>query len=134
VGIVVIALGCVDLVRGLIHTALLEYAALHIAGLDLSTATAYDQLQLLGVFGISNLITGALLILIGWQARHLALPVLALIPAAYVLGALGLRANAAGYAPSQAQWGGKGPMLVYMAVCGVTFVVGVIVQRRWADA
>ena len=37
VSVVAIALGCLDLVRGFMHTILLEYAATNIAGLDLST-------------------------------------------------------------------------------------------------
>ena len=58
VSIVLIVLGGVDLARGFIHTVLLEYAAINIAGLDLTNA-ANDQLRLLGTFGISNWITSA---------------------------------------------------------------------------
>ena len=93
VSVVAIALGCVDLVRGFIHTIVLEFAALNIAGFDLSTPLAGDLLQLMGAFGISNYLTGIMLILIGWRARPLALAMLGIIPAAYLVGILGIKAN-----------------------------------------
>ena len=40
VSIVAIALGSLDLIRGFMHTILLEYATTNIAGLDLSTSVA----------------------------------------------------------------------------------------------
>ena len=45
VSVVAITLGCLDLFRGFMHTILLEYAALNIAGFDLSTSLAGDQLE-----------------------------------------------------------------------------------------
>ena len=107
------------------HTILLEYAALNIAGLDLSTSLAGDLLRLLGTFGISNYVTGIMLILIGWKARPLALTMLGIIPAAYAFGIIGIRINTAAYATSQAAWGGAEPMVVYMTVSLITFVAGV---------
>jgi hypothetical protein len=130
VSIVVIALGCIDLVRGFMHTIVLEYAASNIAGLDLSTSSAGDLLQLMGTFGISNYLTGIMLILIGWKARPLALAVLGIIPVAYIMGALGIRLNSAAYAPSQAAWGGSRLMMVYLAVCAITFIAGVWITIR----
>jgi hypothetical protein len=124
VSVVAIGLGCVDLVRGFIHTIVLEFAALNIAGLDLSTPLAGDLLQLMGTFGISNYLTGMMLILIGWKARPLALAMLGIIPVAYLVGILGIKANSAAHAPSQAAWGGTGPMLVYLAISAITFVAG----------
>jgi hypothetical protein len=129
VSIVVIILGCLDVVRGFIHTILLEYAATNIAGLDLSTSLAGDLLQLMGVFGISNYLTGVMLILIGWKARQLALAMLGVIPAAYAIGTIGIKLNSAGYAVSQADWGGMLMMLVYMGICIVTFIAGVWVTQ-----
>ena len=89
VSIVAILLGCLDLVRGVMHTFLLRFAAANIAGLDLSTVQAGDLLQLMGAFGISNFITGTALILVGWKARELALILLGVIPAAYLVGGPG---------------------------------------------
>jgi len=125
VSAVAIALGCLDLIRGFMHTILLEYAALNIAGLDLSTSLAGDLLQLMGTFGISNYLTGIMLILIGWKARPLALAMLGIIPVAYIIGIFGIRINSAGNAPSQAAWGGATPMLVYLVISSVSFIAGV---------
>ncbi len=131
VSVVAIALGCFDLIRGFMHTILLEYAALNIAGLDLSTSLAGDLLQQMGAYGISNFLTGSMLILIGWKARPLALAMLGVIPIAYAIGFAGIKFNSAAYSPSQAAWGGAQPMLVYLVICGVTFFAGVwITQRR----
>ncbi|MGB2895783.1 MAG: hypothetical protein WBB65_06415 [Anaerolineales bacterium] len=124
VSVVAIVLGCLDLIRGFMHTILLEYAALNIAGLDLSTSLAGDLLQQMGAFGISNYLTGIMLILIGWKARPLALAMLGVIPVAYIIGAVGIKMYSAAYAPSQAAWGGAMPMLVYLIISGVTFIAG----------
>jgi len=129
VSVVAIVLGCLDLIRGFMHTILLEYAALNIAGLDLSTSLAGDLLQQMGAFGISNYLTGIMFILIGWKARPLALAMLGVIPAAYAIGAVGIKINSADYAPSQAAWGGAMPMLVYLIICGITFIAGVWITQ-----
>jgi hypothetical protein len=127
---VAITLGCLDLIRGFIHTILLEHAALNIAGLDLSTSVAGDLLMLMGTFGISNYLTGVMLILIGWKARPLALAMLGAIPVAYLVGVVGIRVNSGGYASSQADWGGMGLMLVYLGISAVAFVAGVWATQR----
>ena len=129
VSIVAIALGCLDLVRGFMHTILLEYAAANIAGLDLSSSVAIDLLQLMGAFGISNYITGAMLILLGWKARPLAMAMLGLIPAAYLIGTVGIKINTASYAFTKSDWGGIPMMMVYMGVCVVTFIAGIIMTQ-----
>ena len=129
VSVIAIMLGCLDLIRGFMHTILLEYAALNIAGLDLSTPVAVDLLRLLGAFGISNYLTGIMLILTGWKARPLALAMLGIIPVAYVLGGVGIRANIAAYAPSQAAWGGGKMMVGYLILCAVTFIAGMVLTQ-----
>lgn len=123
--VVTLLLGCYDLLRGLMHTVFLHYSALNIAGLDLSTHTASDQLRLLGAFGISNFETGIALILMGLYARRLALAMLGLIPLLYLFGYFTIKSNVAGYAPSEANWGGVAPLLVYMAISSITFLLGV---------
>ena len=55
---VTIILGSIDIIRGFMHTLLINFAATNIAGLDLSTSQAGDLLQLMGAFGISNYISG----------------------------------------------------------------------------
>jgi hypothetical protein len=126
VSIVAIVLGSLDLVRGFMHTIFLDYAATNIAGFDLTTTLAGDLLQQMGAFGISNFLTGVMLILIGWKARPLALIMLGFIPVAYAIGVAGIKFNSAPYAPSQAAWGGTTFMLVYLAVCVITFIAGVL--------
>lgn len=135
VSVVTVLLGCYDLLRGFMHTILLHYSATHIAGLDLSMSNASDQLRLLGAFGMSNFETGAMLILVGLHARKLALAMLGIIPLAYFIGYLGVKANSSAYPPSQANWGGLEPMLVYLTICAVTFIAGVLVthNRRRGD-
>ncbi len=127
VWIVLIVLGCVDLVRGFMHTVLLEYSALNIAGLDLTSPTATEQLTLLGAFGISNWITGSIFILIGLKAKQISIYILGLVPVAYGLSMIAVRTNLAGYAKTSANWGGMSMMVVYLLVCAITFIAGIIV-------
>lgn len=126
VSVVTLLLGFYDLLRGFMHTMKLSYSALHIAGLDLSTPLAADLLRLLGVFGISNYITGVMLILMALKARALALVMLIVIPAAYTLGMLEISVSSAKYPPSSAAWGGMTPMFIYLCICVATFVLGMI--------
>ena len=124
VSVVAILLGSLDLLRGAMHTLLLEFAAANIAGLDLSTSQAADLLRLMGSFGISNYITGITLILLGWKARHLALIMLGVIPAAYVVGGVATHLHSAGYTSTQANWGGLPMMAGYIVICCLTFIYG----------
>ena len=124
VSIIAIALGSLDLLRGFMHTILIRYAATNIAGLDLSTSQAGDLLVLMGSFGISNYISGLALILMGWKSRELAWIMLGVIPAAYLVGGLAIQFYSADFAISQSAWGGKPMMMVYMAICFLTFLYG----------
>ncbi len=126
-------IGCYDLLRGFMHTVLLYYSATHIAVIDLTTATARDQLQLLGAFGISNLETGVVMILLGLFARKLGLIMLGVIPTVYVLGYFAIRINSESTPPSHANWGGAPLLVVYLGICLATFLAGVIVMRRRAQ-
>ena len=123
-------LGGIDLVRGFMHTVVLPYSATHIACLDLSGPTAPDLLRLLGLFGISNYITGATLILTGLYARPLALVLLGLIPAFYGLGLLTIHAAMNPYPPSTAQWGGRPFMMINLSLYVLTFLAGIFVLRH----
>jgi hypothetical protein len=130
VSIVAILLGCLDLIRGVMHTLLLEFAASNIAGLDLSTSQAADLLRLMGTFGISNYITGIALILLGWKARQLALIMLGVIPAAYLIGGAATRFYSTPYVQTQANWGGIPMMLAYMVICILTFLYGIWKSKK----
>jgi uncharacterized membrane protein YphA (DoxX/SURF4 family) len=123
-------LGCIDLLRGFMHTVVLPYSATHIACLDLSGPTAPDLLRLLGLFGISNYITGATLILTGLYARPIALVLLGLIPAFYGLGLLTIHAAMNPYPPSTAQWGGRPFMMINLSLYVLTFLAGIFVLRQ----
>ncbi len=115
--IILTCLGCLDLIRGFIHTFNLEYAAEFTMGLDLAVARD-DQLLLLGIFGISNYITGCMLILIGLKARNIVPYVFLTIPVSYILG--GHLINRV--ATSTARLGGLPMMNIYILVCIGTFV------------
>ena len=123
-------LGGIDLLRGFMHTVILPYSATHIACLDLSGPTAPDLLRLLGLFGISNYITGATLILTGLYARPIALVLLGLIPAFYGLGLLTIHAAMNPYPPSTAQWGGRPFMMINLSLYVLTFLAGIFVLRH----
>ena len=130
ISIIAVFLGGIDLVRGFMHTVVLPYSATHIACLDLSGPTAPDLLRLLGLFGISNYITGATLILTGLYARPIALVLLGLIPAFYGLGLLTIHAALNPYPPSTAQWGGRPFMMVNLSLYVLTFLAGIFVLRH----
>jgi len=130
ISIMAVFLGGIDLLRGFMHTVVLPYSATHIACLDLSGPTATDLLRLLGLFGISNYITGATLILTGLYARPVALVLLGLIPAFYGLGLLSIHAAMNPYPPSTAQWGGRPFMMVNLSLYVLTFLAGIFVLRH----
>jgi len=130
ISIMAVFLGGIDLLRGFMHTIVLPYSATHIACLDLSGPTASDLLRLLGLFGISNYITGATLILTGLYARPIALILLGLIPAFYGLGLLTIHAAMNPYPPSTAQWGGRPFMMINLSLYVLTFLAGIFVLRQ----
>jgi len=130
ISIMAVFLGVIDLLRGFMHTVVLPYSATHIACLDLSGSTAPDLLRLLGLFGISNYITGATLILTGLYARPIALVLLGLIPAFYGLGLLTIHAAMNPYPPSTAQWGGRPFMMINLSLYVLTFLAGIFVLRQ----
>jgi len=115
--IIIIGLGCIDLFRGFIHTVLLEFAANSIFVIDLSGGVD-NQMFLLGIFGISNYLTGIMLILIGFKARHLVPIMLPIIPVIYLLGTLMI----ARVTTPSAQLGGGPYILIYFLVCIITFI------------
>ena len=130
ISIMAVFLGGIDLLRGFMHTVVLPYSATHIACLDLSGPAAPDLLRLLGLFGISNYITGATLILTGLYARPIALVLLGLIPAFYGLGLLTIHAAMNPYPPSTAQWGGRPFMMINLSLYVLTFLSGIFVLRH----
>jgi hypothetical protein len=116
---VLLVLGCVDLLRGVLHTFFVDRVAKVFARLDLTTARQ-DQLTLLGVFGISNLLTGALFLLVSVEAPQLAAWVLLAVPCVYAFGMAGIRSAGV---RREAAFLGRYFMLVYLGVCVLTFLV-----------
>jgi len=117
--IVLFVIGLVDLLRGFLHTYEVNWAAETFAKLDLSVAH-FDQLTLLGAFGISNILTGLIYILISRKAKDLSPYVLGIIPIAYVIGFIGLKVSGIN---STASFYGKYFMLVYLSVCAATCII-----------
>jgi hypothetical protein len=129
VSVVARLIGSYDLLRGFMHTIVLNYSATNIAVLDLTTSTARDQLKLLGAFGVSNLETGIAMILMALFARKLALIMLGVIPLIYVIGYFAIKANSGSAPPSHANWGGAPLLVVYLAITCATFIAALVVMR-----
>jgi len=87
--------------------------------LDLSVARQ-DQLTLLGAFGISNLLTGVIFILVSIEAAPLSEYLLLTIPCAYTVGAIGMRTSGV---KAQSAFYGRYFMMGYLGLCLVTFVL-----------
>lgn len=85
-----------------------------------------DALMLLGVFGNSNFLTAGIFLLVAWKAKELSGYVLGIIPLAYLTGIIGIRLNGV---TMQSEFNGQYGMLIYFAVCVVTFVYFVWVRR-----
>lgn len=122
---VLFLIGLYDVLRGFMHTFLLTWSAANFAKFDMATVPE-DQVFMLGVFGISNFLTGAIYLLISRKAKQLAPWVLIIIPMAYLLGMLGIWS---GDIQGQAQFEGKYFMAIYFAICIVTFI-GFIIRRK----
>ncbi len=133
ISVVAIVLGCIDLVRGTMHTVFLEYAAGTIAGLNLSLPNAVDQLQLMAAFGASNFITGGALIMTGLYFRKGAHFLLGIIPASYMITIFSLRYYRTAYEATQANWGGAPMMRIYLVLCLFTFMYGLYWRTQSAS-
>ena len=111
-------IGGLDVLRGFMHTFLLTWSATNVAKLNMAIESS-DQVFLLGVFGISNFLTGFIYFLVSKKARELSPYVLIIIPLTYLLGLIGIWS---GNVHGQAAFEGKYFMLVYFSICVITFV------------
>lgn len=116
--------GLVDILRGVLHTFAVKWAAQTFAQLDLSVL-ANDQLTLLGAFGMSNFLTGFIYLLISRRAKELSPFVLIIIPLAYLTGIIGLRLNGI---RGESAFAGQYFMLLYFGICILTF--GVFLYKK----
>jgi len=121
VTLIIIAL--MDLIRGYMHTANIWYASENIAKM---TQTA-DTMNLMNSFGISNLLTGCIYLLIILKAKELSPYVLVIIPVTYLIGIIS--SNLTGVAAMQvSEWNGKYMMYVYLAataLIGINYFISV---------
>jgi hypothetical protein len=116
--LVLFFIGGLDVLRGFMHTFLLTWSATNVAKLNMRAGSG-DQVFLLGVFGISNFLTGFIYFLISRKARELSPYVLIIIPLTYLLGLIGIWS---GNVHGQAAFEGQYFMLVYFGICIVTFI------------
>jgi len=123
VSIVAVGLGLFDLLRGIMHTVLVGFAAVDRAGLDLSGPTGLDQVMLMTAFGASNLITGVALIFLAFTNRKGVLVLLATIPLAYLLAGMGMSYWGTELM-GQGEFPGLANMKIYLSVCMVTLLAG----------
>jgi hypothetical protein len=117
-------IGVLDVIRGFMHTFLVIWSATNVAKLDMITGSS-DQVFLLGVFGISNFLTGFIYFLISRKAREISPYVLIMVPLTYLLGLIGIWS---GGVHGQAAFEGKYFMLAYFGVCVITFIA-FLIQR-----
>ncbi len=129
VSFVAIALGCFDIVRGVVHTVLAGNTGVVIAGLDMAGPTGRDQLILMAAFGYSNFVTGAALILLGLMNRVGALVLLAVIPLALIVAGASIGHWGADLV-GQGSFPGTRNMRIYVVVCTVTVVAALALRWR----
>ncbi|MCX7348734.1 MAG: hypothetical protein NTZ54_04160 [Alphaproteobacteria bacterium] len=119
-------MGLYDLLRGFMHTFLLHWSAVNIAGFSAETTPA-DQFFMLGTFGISNFLTGSIYLLVSKRAPQLSPYILGLIPSSYLLGLIGIWSNGI---YGTLQYAGQYLIYVYFAICIATLAV-FIVKEKW---
>ena len=106
-----------------------EHAARDVAGLDLTASNSIDLLILMIAFGISNLLTGSMLILTAWKGRSIAFAMLAIIPIAYFIGGASLSAVQPAFPQTQADYPGTTLIASYLTVCVFTFLAASLHMR-----
>lgn len=100
-------LAILDLIRGFLHTFNINWANATFAQMESNP----DGLMMLGAFGISNILTGLLYLLILKKDKTLAPYILAIISIAYVFGAVGLKLQGV---QGDSSFYGRYMMLVYL--------------------
>jgi len=103
-------LGVIDIVRGVTHTFFIHQLAVPASGIDAHP----DALVLMSAFGISNFLTGLLLILIALKAKKIVPYTLIIIPMSYFIGSLGMNISEV---VMQSEFRGQYMMRVYLLVC-----------------
>ncbi len=127
-------IACLDLLRGYMHTFNIWWASENVAHM---TQTA-DTMQLMNSFGITNLLTGFIFILILIKAKELSPYVLIIIPFSYVLGIISFNiTGVAAMMTTATEWNGKYFMFVYLTVItliGINYFVSAIREKHLLKA
>jgi len=123
---VLFGLGIYDLVRGFMHTFLLKWSGINIAGFN-PESTPTDQFFMLGTFGISNFLTGFIYLLISRRSPELSPYVLALILTAYLLGLIGIWSSGI---HGTSAYGGQYLLYVYFGICITTLIYFGLNKRK----
>ena len=122
---VLLGLGLYDLLRGFMHTYVLHWSAVNIAGFNVDTMPV-DQFFMLGTFGISNFLTGFIYLLISKRAPQLSPYILGLIPGSYLLGLIGIWSNGI-YGTSQ--YAGQYLLYIYLGICIATLAIFLVKEK-----
>jgi hypothetical protein len=123
---VLFGLGIYDLIRGFMHTFLLKWSGINIAGFN-PESTPIDQFFMLGTFGISNFLTGFIYLVISRRSPELSPYVLALIPTSYLLGLIGIWSSGI---HGTSTYGGRYLLYVYFAICIATLIYFALSKRK----
>lgn len=114
-----------DLFRGFMHTFNIWYASENIAHM---TQTP-DTMFLMNTFGISNLLTGGIYLLVVKKSKELAPYLLIIIPVAYVIGVIS--AKFTGISQMQiSQWNGQYMMYVYLSIVALVGINYFVASKR----
>lgn len=129
VSFVAVALGCFDLIRGVVHTVFAGSLAVDVSGINIGGPSGGDQIMLMAAFGHANFITGAALIYQGVFNRAGAVFLMCIIPLALAIAGLSVNYWAADLA-FQGTFPGRFNMMVYGTVCIITAGIAFIYRRR----
>lgn len=133
VSFVAVALGCFDLIRGVVHTVLAGSVAVDVSGINIGGPSGGDQIMLMAAFGHANFITGAALIYQGVFNRAGAVFLMCIIPLALAIAGLSVNYWAADLT-FQGTFPGRFNMMVYGTVCiitaGITFIYRIRAHGR----
>lgn len=125
--VILLIIGCVDIIRGLMHTVFMELAIATFAHLDFTAGNINDQLFQMNVLGVSNLISGILFIIVALKAKHYADFALLYPVFSHIIGILAIRINTI---EASSDFLGKYVMGIYMGVCISTFIVSRIFTAK----
>lgn len=119
---------CMDLFRGYMHTFNIWWASENIAHM---TQTA-DTMFLMNTFGISNILTGLIYILVIIKSKELSPYILILIPTSYALGIISNQVTGVA-AMQSSDWNGQYMMYVYLTIIslvGINYFISIYCENK----